>query len=214
MFRSPRKWNTSSETEQRCFFMKTHGMRYTRFYRIWLDIPQRCNNPKRTHYKHYGGKGVKCRWKSFEEFKNDMYETYLKHVRKHGEAQTTIDRKNNNGDYHKKNCRWATWEEQRMNKADTIIITYQGTSRTAKEWAEKTGIKYRTIVYRFTKAGWSPSKTLTISPPGEKMLTYKGETETFSVLAKRFGQDKSTLHYRIYKAGWSIQKALETPPTH
>lgn len=33
-----------------------HGGRYTRLYNIWLNMKQRCSNPKASHYEYYGGR--------------------------------------------------------------------------------------------------------------------------------------------------------------
>ena len=95
---------------------KKHGMWNTRIYRIFKHMTQRCNNPKDKDYPHYGARGIKCLWKDFNEFKNDMYESYLDHVAEYGEKDTTIDRINFDGNYCKENCRWATVSEQNANK--------------------------------------------------------------------------------------------------
>lgn len=97
---------------------KTHGMSGTRFYNIWSDMKQRCQNKNNVNYKNYGGRGVNIceRWQKFENFKEDMYESYLKHVKKHGETETTIDRINNSGNYEQNNCRWATKKVQSTNR--------------------------------------------------------------------------------------------------
>ncbi len=93
-----------------------HGMGETRFYNIWNGLNSRCNNLNYAEAKYYSERGIKCLWKSFVEFKNDMYKSYLDHVSKFGEKQTTIDRVDNDGNYCKDNCRWATCKEQNDNK--------------------------------------------------------------------------------------------------
>ncbi len=93
----------------------THGLSTTRFYNIWKAIRPRCNNRKNTEFKNYGGRGIKCLWKNFEEFKEDMFISYNKHCKKFGEKATSIDRIDNNGNYYKSNCRWATPKIQSNN---------------------------------------------------------------------------------------------------
>lgn len=97
----------------------THGMRYTRFYHIWCGMKARCHNQNSHKYRIYGARGIiVCdRWKDyFENFRDDMYESYLAHVEEFGEKDTSIDRIDVNGNYEPSNCRWATWKEQRVNQ--------------------------------------------------------------------------------------------------
>ncbi len=97
---------------------KTHGMKKTRFYRIWDGMKRRCLNTFDSHYSKYGGRGIKIceRWIKFENFRDDMLKAYLKHCLEFGEKNTSIDRINNNGNYEIKNCKWATKSEQQSNK--------------------------------------------------------------------------------------------------
>ena len=100
---------------------KIHGLEGTRFYRIWRHMKSRCYNSKIVGFKYWGGRGIKVcdRWQQFVNFRDDMYNSYVRHVKKHGEKNTTIDRIDNDGDYTKENCRWATYLIQSNNNRNT-----------------------------------------------------------------------------------------------
>lgn len=110
----------------------THGMTKTKIYRAWQHLRNRCQNQNNQAYRHYGGRGISVckKWNEFENFRDDMYESYKEHVVKFGEKQTTIDRIDNNGNYELGNCRWATYKEQAHN---------QRKNRSAKVRAGKLG---------------------------------------------------------------------------
>lgn len=85
--------------------------RNTREYRIWVDMRQRCNNPKNHAFKYYGARGIKvCRkWnESFDSFYFDMGPK--------PNSKMTLERINNNKSYYPDNCKWATWSEQIRNR--------------------------------------------------------------------------------------------------
>ena len=70
---------------------------------------KRCQNKATNGYPRYGGRGIiVCeRWQRFENFLADMGER---------PPDRTLDRINNDGNYEPGNCRWATLEEQNLNR--------------------------------------------------------------------------------------------------
>ena len=134
---------------------RTHGESKTRFYMIFFCMLKRCNNKNDQSYKNYGERGIKCEWNNYEEFKKDMYQSYSDHCKKYGEKDTTIDRINNNGNYSKENCRWATCKEQSNNRRSNILIRFNNKEMNIKQWSEKLGINYKTLFYRIRYKGLS-----------------------------------------------------------
>lgn len=84
-------------------------------YNTWVNMLQRCTNPKHTFFAHYGGRGIRvcARWSnSFENFLADMGER---------PAGMTLDRRDNDGDYELSNCRWVTPTVQVRNSRRTDL---------------------------------------------------------------------------------------------
>ena len=133
-----------------------HGGRYSRLYNIWLNMKQRCSNPKASHYEYYGGKGIAVcdEWKnSFSAFR----EWAISH---HYSDELTLDRIDSNSDYSPNNCRWVTRYEQMSNTSRNRMITYKGETHSMAEWSRITGIPYGRIKHRITHYGWSVERAL------------------------------------------------------
>lgn len=84
-----------------------HGMHKTKLYQVWAAMKWRCSSPISKDY-HSRGICVSQDWLSFENFLGDMGRTY--------EEGLSLDRIDNNGDYCKENCRWATNSIQTRNR--------------------------------------------------------------------------------------------------
>lgn len=85
-----------------------HGLAGTKIYACWHNMIKRCFDTSDKDYEGYGGRGiVVCRrWLVFDNFLADMG---------HPPPGLTLDRKNNNKGYSKRNCRWATHSQQMLN---------------------------------------------------------------------------------------------------
>lgn len=127
----------------------------TREYRSWLGMNDRCYNASASYFKYYGGRGIQVceRWRnSFESFLEDMGPRPL---------GTSIERRENNGNYEPDNCHWATREEQDRNKRSTVRITFQGRTQCLKDWSRELGIHEHTLQNRLRRSNWSIETALT-----------------------------------------------------
>ncbi|HEY9826359.1 MAG TPA: hypothetical protein V6D19_13000 [Stenomitos sp.] len=140
-----------------------HGLAGTRFYKIWASMIRRCYNENQYNFKFYGAKGifVSQDWLNFEEFKKDMYGSYLESVLINGEANTSLDRINNKDCYQKNNCRWATMKQQARNRSTSRLILYDGKNKSLAQWAEDYNLTYAKLKLRL-KRGWSIERALSV----------------------------------------------------
>jgi len=120
-------------------------------YKVWKSMNQRCNDPNSNTYRYYGKRGIKVVWNSFEDFRRDMSKDYRMGL--------TIDRKDNEGNYSKQNCRWVTQKEQNRNYGRNRILTYKGESLPMVVWAERCGITQGTFGNRI-RSGWSINRAI------------------------------------------------------
>ncbi len=140
-------------TVRRCY---KHGnaTKHTVEYRAWARIWQVCTNTKHPRFKDYGARGITVdkEWKDFRVFLSDMGK---RPVNAH-----SLNRIDNDGNYNKSNCEWASLITQANNKRNTIFLTYLGETRTVRGWHEKTGISMSKILSRYRK-GWDTHRILT-----------------------------------------------------
>jgi hypothetical protein len=142
----------------------THGLSSHPLYNVWGMMNDRCNNSNHDEYHNYGGRAVPIavcdRWHrdnidGLQNFITDMYDTY--------KVGLTIERTENNSDYCKSNCTWATMKEQSNNTRSTRFIAYQGREITLTQLIDITGTTIpRQILYdRFFVRKWPIEKALT-----------------------------------------------------
>ncbi len=161
----------------------THGMTKTPLHTRWCDMKKRCYNKNDKRYPRYGGRGIKIcdGWLSFENFKEDMYHSFLQHLEKYGSIDTQIDRINNDGNYELSNCKWSTRREQMLNKANSFVVEYRGIKKHVTQWADEYNIPYKRLKLRI-KRGWPVERALNepVNPSGfyRKRMSIKTLTDT------------------------------------
>ena len=127
-----------------------HGLRFTRTWRIWQAMKNRCYNKNVPQYHNYGGRGISVcdAWRNdFMSFYNDV-----------GEAPEgkSIDRIDNDGNYEPGNVRWSTAKEQGRNKSNNTKIN--GVCIT--EISRSLGGNHALVRKRLNR-GWDVEKAIT-----------------------------------------------------
>lgn len=123
----------------------------TAAYHSYMAARHRCENPKNVNFRHYGGRGIKFLYSSFEQFFADLGEPPAGHW---------VERIDNHGHYEPGNCRWATPTQQNNNKRNNVMLSAFGRTRTRKLFAKEFKIHPATVATRI-ESGWSVEAALT-----------------------------------------------------
>ena len=123
----------------------------------------RCYDTSNSQWNDYGGRGITVcdEWRGptgLARFVADMVECPAGH---------SIDRIDNDGPYHKGNCRWSTRKEQQRNRRDSRIISHAGRSGTIGDWGNWLGISPATITYRLKM-----DRPLAVALSADRFATY------------------------------------------
>lgn len=122
-----------------------HGLYKSSIYGTWCRMKSRCSYKKHRLYHCYGGRGIKVceRWNKFENFLEDMgHSPSPKH---------SLDRIDNNGNYCKENCRWATRAQQDANTRKSIVVDFLGEKISLRHACRKVNIPHSTMDFRRIK---------------------------------------------------------------
>jgi hypothetical protein len=123
-------------------------------------MKRRCNKAYDKNYHNYGGRGVKvCKeWQDdYSVFKKWSLESGYDERMKYGDC--TLDRIDQNGDYCPDNCRWVSLKVQNNNRRNNVLITYNGETKTATQWANIIGVSPHLLQSR-KRFGWSDKEAI------------------------------------------------------
>jgi len=170
--RSRLKKNGAVYCSKACYATK-HGAwsnesKYHSEYKSWVAMKGRCSNPGCSHYERYGGRGI-----TYEKSWNDFNE-FLKDMGPKPDRKMELDRINNDGNYCKENCRWATRKEQTRNrggKRATRLYTFEGKTMCISDWAKEVGISPQSMQKRLNN-GWPLEKAFSKERHDKKGSTH------------------------------------------
>lgn len=134
---------------------KKHKLSYTKLYRVYYGMKNRCYNQKHSYYQDYGGRGITI----CDEWLNNNTNFFNWAINNGYQEGLTIDRIDIEKGYSPDNCRWTTNIEQVRNRRNTVHIKYEGVTKTMAQWSEELNIPYHTLYTRYTK-GWKSENIL------------------------------------------------------
>lgn len=181
--------------------MNYYREHYPREYRIWKAMRSRCNAPCLSNTS-YQRKGIKVcpEWDSFETFILDM-----------GPCPPgySIDRIDNDGNYCKENCRWASSYTQTANRGNfnrtySVLDKKDCLKQIARDW----DIKYSTLYARYRRhPELSIEELLSFSDKRQEAILWKGEYYTRQELCSLYNIPAQTFYDRSSR-GWPLEKIL------
>jgi hypothetical protein len=177
----------------------------SREYQIWVGMIARCHNEKHTSYRDYGGRGITvgARWL-------DSFVLFLADMGKCPSPGHTLDRRNNNLGYFKKNCRWVTQRVQGRNRRDNVFLTANSETLVLTEWAERLGVSENALRLRKAK-GWSDAEIVGV-PVKQRLsatavLKIHGDVTSgklsLTAIAKKYNLPFSTVQAIASGRNWS-----------
>lgn len=115
-------------------------------YHVYSSMIARCTRATDKRYKDYGGRGIKVckRWLEpngvgFDNFTEDMGERPEKY---------SLDRIDNDGDYCPENCRWASVNQQAVNKRNNNVVPGVRYVPKDKRWLARLEVGGKTVLQK------------------------------------------------------------------
>lgn len=114
----------------------------------------RCTDPANKDFDDYGGRGIAVHpgWMS-----GDGYDLFMDHIGPRPGPGYTLGRILNDRGYEPGNVRWETWTEQQNNRRSNHLISIDGVTKSAADWARSVGLPRRQVVTNRIGDGWHPT---------------------------------------------------------
>ena len=114
-----------------------------KLYDVFRSMKTRCYKDTNKDYKNYGARGILVEFIDYKDFIDWALQNGY-------EEGLEIDRKNNDGNYSKVNCRFVTKSINNMNRRTTSNSGFKGVSLETRSGKYKARIKNKFIGYYMT----------------------------------------------------------------
>lgn len=142
--------------------MAKHGLSQHPLHQVWHGMMSRCYKESSPSYKNYGGRGIEVvhDWHDFTKFYSDTKDYWF--------SGSNLDRPNNERGYGPDNFQFVEPKINQRNRRDNRLITVDGVTKCAAEWAEDYGISSNLLRQRIDRDGLTPTLALTKTCKGNK----------------------------------------------
>jgi hypothetical protein len=146
--------------------LRQGGLFGTPEYYTWQNMLQRCYNSKHKHWHNYGGRGITvCDEWIGGEGDSSAVQCFVRDMGLRPTPKHTLERENNDLEYSKRNCRWATRQQNQNNRRNTVFVTYRGQTMPIADAARLAGsIVNSNQASARIQGGWSPERAVETPP--------------------------------------------------
>jgi len=120
----------------------------------WQSMKQRCCNPNYHGAHNYSQRGITVCPEWLHSF-----EAFFAHVGRRPSPKHTLERIKNERGYEPGNVRWATMNEQALNKRTNRLVPFRGEMLPLSEACRRAGLSYGVVCTRLNR-GWSFERAL------------------------------------------------------
>lgn len=191
-----------------------HGLSKERLFSIWHGMAYRCYRINNKSYKNYGARGIYIcdDWGAGDTSDIAAYLRFKEWALDNGYDDTlSIDRIDVDGPYSPDNCRWATFEEQKQNKTNTVYVETDQGMEPLVSFIQKSELNPGTIRKRI-RNGMSVDNAISTPAENGRFIEFDGKRQSIRAWALEVGMKPATLLGRI-NAGWEVERAI-TEPVH
>lgn len=172
--------------------------------KVWNDLMERCytDNHKLSYVYKRNNVKVDKEWHDFETFYKDMKDSYRR--------DAYLARYDKTKNFSKNNVKWAVKYNPKRIRKDAKLVTYNGKTQTASQWAREIGLNESILINRLNR-GMDVEKALTMPlQQRDKYVKINNKIQNVGQWLKENNLTKSIVKTRMQN-GFSLEQALTVP---